>query len=82
MTKSFVVDGNVAELKVDLDGYEVMVKVTPPRGATITVDDASVVLTRAIPYFPQLARFPEPLRGGFQTQVYSQPRTGREPRQT
>lgn len=79
MSQSFVITDEGAQLNVDVDGYAVVVKVLPPRGATITADDATVILTSAIASFPQLVRFPEPLRGGFQTQVYNQPRTGRKP---
>jgi hypothetical protein len=61
MTIPFQMHGKVATLEVDVDGYTVSVTVRPKAGTTITTEDAEVILTSAVAYFPQRARFPEPL---------------------
>ncbi len=75
----FLMNGKVAELEVDVDGYKVTVTVDPPRGVDMTEDDAAVILTNAMPHFPQRLRFPDHMKGGFQAQVTTQPNSGRAP---
>jgi hypothetical protein len=62
MTVPFRMDGDVAKLQVDVDGYKVSVTVHPKPGAAITTEDADVILTEAMRRFPQRIRDPEPLR--------------------
>jgi hypothetical protein len=62
MTVPFRLIGDTATLEVDVEGYKVVVSVKPKPGAKITTEDADVILTSALPHFPQRARFPEPLR--------------------
>lgn len=62
MTVPFIMIDNLATLEVDVDGYKVTVSVKPKPGTTITTEDADVILTSALPHFPQRIRFPEPLR--------------------
>jgi hypothetical protein len=62
MTVPFQLQDNVATLEIDVEGYKVTITVQPKPGMTITTEDADVILTSAIPHFPQRVRFPEPLR--------------------
>lgn len=55
MTVPFRMVGDVARLEVDVEGYKVTVTVEPRPGATLTTEDADVVLTNAIMHFPQRA---------------------------
>lgn len=61
MTIPFQMDGKIATLQVDVDGYKVTVTVHPKPGTTITTEDADVILTSAVAHFPQRVRFPERL---------------------
>jgi hypothetical protein len=58
----FRMDGDVAKLQVDVDGYKVSVTVHPKPGVKITTEDGDVILTSAIGHFPQRIRFPDPFR--------------------
>jgi hypothetical protein len=59
---------DIATLEVDVDGFKVTVSIKPKPGTTITTEDAETtedadaILTSALPHFPHLIRFPEPLR--------------------
>jgi hypothetical protein len=57
MTVPFRMVGAVARLEVDVEGYRVTVTVEPRPGATLTTEDADVVLTSAMIHFPQRARW-------------------------
>jgi hypothetical protein len=61
MTVPFRIEGNAAMLEVAVNGFKVLVSVVSPHGPAITIQDAEVILTNAIPHFPQRIRSPEPL---------------------
>ena len=59
MTIPFQMHGKHAVLDIDVDGYRVTLTVHPRPGTEISTEDAELILTSAVAYFPQCARFPE-----------------------